>query len=110
MHLGFIVIASYTANLAAFLTVSRLETKIEDLKKLSKQYKVRYAPIDDTATDFYFLHNAEIEEKFYEIWKDMSLNDSLSEDDRAKLAVWDYPGKTLGLVLRKHSFFFKHLY
>lgn len=41
-----------TANLAAFLTVSRLETKIDDLKKLSKQYKVRYAPIDDTSTDF----------------------------------------------------------
>lgn len=77
--------------MAAFLTVSRLETKIDDLKKLSKQYKVRYAPVDDTATDFYFIQNAEIEEKFYEIWKDMSLNDSLSEDDRAKLAVWDYP-------------------
>ncbi|KAE8742923.1 Ionotropic receptor 25a [Frankliniella occidentalis] len=26
-----------------------------------------------------------------EIWKDMSLNDSLSEVERAKLAVWDYP-------------------
>lgn len=25
------------------------------------------------------------------IWKDMSLNDSLSEVERAKLAVWDYP-------------------
>ena len=85
---GFIVIASYTANLAAFLTVSRLESKIDDLKKLSKQYKVRYAPIDDSSTDFYFLNQAEVEEKFYEIWKDMSLNDSLSEDDRAKLAVW----------------------
>uniref|UniRef100_A0AAN0LH94 Glutamate receptor ionotropic kainate 2 n=1 Tax=Polyphagotarsonemus latus TaxID=1204166 RepID=A0AAN0LH94_9ACAR len=88
---GFIVIASYTANLAAFLTVSRLESKIDDLKKLSKQYKVRYAPVDDTATDFYFIQMAEIEEKFYEIWKDMSLNDSLTENERAKLAVWDYP-------------------
>ncbi len=25
------------------------------------------------------------------IWKDMSLNDSLSELERSKLAVWDYP-------------------
>lgn len=25
------------------------------------------------------------------IWKDMSLNDSLTNDERAKLAVWDYP-------------------
>ena len=27
----------------------------------------------------------------YRIWKDMSLNDSLDELERAKLAVWDYP-------------------
>ncbi len=25
------------------------------------------------------------------IWKDMSLNDSMSEVERSKLAVWDYP-------------------
>ncbi len=28
---------------------------------------------------------------FYRIWKDMSLNDSLSDLERSKLAVWDYP-------------------
>ena len=27
----------------------------------------------------------------YRIWKDMSLNDSMSNVERAKLAVWDYP-------------------
>ena len=36
---GFIIIASYTANLAAFLTVSRLETPVTSLDDLSKQYK-----------------------------------------------------------------------
>ncbi len=25
------------------------------------------------------------------IWKDMSLNDSMSNYERAQLAVWDYP-------------------
>lgn len=38
---GFIIIASYTANLAAFLTVSRLETPVESLEDLSKQYKIQ---------------------------------------------------------------------
>ena len=28
---------------------------------------------------------------FCRIWKDMSLNDSLSDLERSKLAVWDYP-------------------
>uniref|UniRef100_A0A914KHR4 Uncharacterized protein n=1 Tax=Meloidogyne incognita TaxID=6306 RepID=A0A914KHR4_MELIC len=34
---------------------------------------------------------AEIEEQFYNIWKQMSLNESLDSRDRSKLAVWDYP-------------------
>ena len=42
---GFIIIASYTANLAAFLTVSRLETPVESLEDLSKQYKIQYSPL-----------------------------------------------------------------
>ncbi|XP_017461181.1 PREDICTED: ionotropic receptor 25a-like, partial [Rhagoletis zephyria] len=54
-------------------------------------YRIRYAPQAGTSTATYFERMAGIEEKFYEIWKDMSLNDSLSDDERAKLAVWDYP-------------------
>ncbi|TRY77929.1 hypothetical protein TCAL_07724 [Tigriopus californicus] len=88
---GFIIIASYTANLAAFLTVSRLETPVESLEDLSKQYKIKYSPMNGSATMTYFERMAYIENKFYEIWKDMSLNDSLSELERSKLAVWDYP-------------------
>nr|QAB43871.1 ionotropic receptor IR25a [Oedaleus asiaticus] len=88
---GFIIIASYTANLAAFLTVSRLDTPVESLDDLSKQYKIQYAPTANSSAHVYFQRMAAIENRFYEIWKDMSLNDSLSEVERAKLAVWDYP-------------------
>ncbi|CAL1688316.1 unnamed protein product [Lasius platythorax] len=88
---GFIIIASYTANLAAFLTVSRLEIPIETLEDLSKQYKIQYAPTVDSPAYVYFQRMADIEARFYEIWKDMSLNDSLTDVERAKLAVWDYP-------------------
>ncbi|XP_044735495.1 ionotropic receptor 25a-like [Chrysoperla carnea] len=88
---GFIIISSYTANLAAFLTVTRLETPIESLDDLAKQYKIQYAPLNGSAAMIYFERMANIEAKFYEIWKDMSLNDSLSPVERSKLAVWDYP-------------------
>ena len=87
----FIVIASYTANLAAFLTVSRLDIPIESLDDLAKQYRIKYAPMDGTAEQTYFERMAYIEEIFYNIWKEMSLNDSLSEEERSKFAVWDYP-------------------
>ncbi|KPJ17158.1 Glutamate receptor, ionotropic kainate 2 [Papilio machaon] len=82
---GFIIIASYTANLAAFLTVSRLDTPIESLDDLSKQYKTihRYIPFQFKYKPEFFVKTS--------IWKDMSLNDSLSDVERAKLAVWDYP-------------------
>ncbi|XP_078051605.1 ionotropic receptor 25a-like isoform X2 [Augochlora pura] len=88
---GFIIIASYTANLAAFLTVSRLEIPIETLEDLSKQYKIQYAPIMNSSAYTYFNRMANIEWKFYGIWREMSLNDSLSDVERANLAVWDYP-------------------
>lgn len=87
----FIVISSYTANLAAFLTVSRLEIPIESLDDLAKQYRIKYSPVDGTAEQTYFERMAYIEELFYNIWKEMSLNDSLSEEERSKFAVWDYP-------------------
>lgn len=88
---GFIIIASYTANLAAFLTVSRLDSPIEGLDDLAKQYKIKYAPQNDTSSMTYFERRAYIEDLFYEIWKNMSLDDSLNDTQRAKLAVWDYP-------------------
>ncbi|GFO24576.1 glutamate receptor, ionotropic kainate 2 [Plakobranchus ocellatus] len=88
---GFIIIATYTANLAAFLTVSRLETPIESLDDLSKQFKVQYAPENGSVAMTYFQRMAQIEYRFYEIWKNMSLDESLGAVERAKLAVWDYP-------------------
>ncbi|KAK4002516.1 hypothetical protein OUZ56_004340 [Daphnia magna] len=88
---GFIIIASYTANLAAFLTVSRLDSPVNSLDDLSTQYKVQYAPQNGTDVATYFERMAYIEKRFYEIWKDMSLNDSMNEVERSKLAVWDYP-------------------
>lgn len=87
----FIVIASYTANLAAFLTVSRLDIPIESLDDLAKQYRIKYAPIEGTAEQSFFERMAHIEEIFYNIWKEMSLNDSLSEEERSRFAIWDYP-------------------
>lgn len=63
---GFIIIASYTANLAAFLTVSRLEIPIETLEDLSKQYKIQYAPTLNSPAFTYFQRMADIETRFYE--------------------------------------------
>lgn len=77
--------------MAAFLTVSRLDTPVESLDDLAKQYKILYAPLNGSSAMTYFQRMSQIEGRFYEIWKDMSLNDSLKPLERSKLAVWDYP-------------------
>lgn len=59
--------------------------------RIAKQYKILYAPINGSAAMTYFQRMSQIEGRFYEIWKDMSLNDSLTPVERSKLAVWDYP-------------------
>ena len=46
--------------------VSRLDSPIESLEGLAKQYKVQYAPMNGTATMNYFKRMAYIEQKFYE--------------------------------------------
>lgn len=66
---GFIIIASYTANLAAFLTVSRLDTPVESLDDLAKQYKIQYAPLNGSSAMTYFERMAYIEGRFYEYVK-----------------------------------------
>ncbi|XP_035495458.1 glutamate receptor ionotropic, delta-2 isoform X1 [Scophthalmus maximus] len=55
MMMGFwwmfalIVISSYTANLAAFLTISRIENSIQSLQDLSKQIELPYGTVLDSA-------------------------------------------------------------
>lgn len=87
----FIIISSYTANLAAFLTVSRLDTPIGSLEDLGKQYKISYAPLNGSPDMTYFQRMAHIETRFREIWERMAVNDSLTPLERSKLAVWEYP-------------------
>lgn len=48
-----IMISSYTANLAAFLTVERMESPIENAEDLANQDKIKYGSLA-TGTTFAF--------------------------------------------------------
>ncbi|WKY17302.1 hypothetical protein Q1695_001700 [Nippostrongylus brasiliensis] len=76
---GFIIIASYTANLAAFLTVSRLEQPISSLDDLAKQFKIEYAPMKGSSSENYFRRMAEIEERFYTYIQESTLPSNIDE-------------------------------
>ncbi|XP_048452663.1 glutamate receptor ionotropic, kainate 2 [Rhincodon typus] len=49
-----IIISSYTANLAAFLTVERMESPIDSADDLAKQTKIEYGAVGDGATVTFF--------------------------------------------------------
>ena len=49
-----IMISSYTANLAAFLTVERMESPIESAEDLSKQSTIKYGCLKSGSTAAFF--------------------------------------------------------
>ena len=49
-----IVIASYTANLAAFLTVETLDRPIESAEDLAKQTEIKYGVVKGGSTMKFF--------------------------------------------------------
>ncbi|GFO40807.1 glutamate receptor ionotropic, kainate, partial [Plakobranchus ocellatus] len=83
-----IIMSTFTANLAAFLTVSRLGTSISSLDDLAAQNEINYSAVKDTSVMEYFKRMANIENNFYEDWKSMSFVERTDQESRA---VWDYP-------------------
>jgi len=49
-----IIISSYTANLAAFLTIERMLTPIESADDLAKQNEIAYGTLDAGSTKDFF--------------------------------------------------------
>ena len=49
-----IIISSYTANLAAFLTVERMLTPIESADDLAKQTEIQYGTLNSGSTKDFF--------------------------------------------------------
>ena len=52
-----IIISTYTANLAAFLTVERLITPINSADDLSRQTSIEYGILKDSSTQEFFKHS-----------------------------------------------------
>uniref|UniRef100_A0A3P9JIB1 Glutamate receptor, ionotropic, delta 1a n=1 Tax=Oryzias latipes TaxID=8090 RepID=A0A3P9JIB1_ORYLA len=73
-----IVCSSYTANLAAYLTVSRMDNAVRSLQDLSKQGDVVYGTVRDSAVYEYFrakgTNPLEQDNTFAELWKVINKN------------------------------------
>lgn len=66
-----IMISSYTANLAAFLTVERMDSPIESAEDLAKQTKIKYGALYGGSTASFFRVNLALVTNFPRISKDI---------------------------------------
>uniref|UniRef100_A0A8C9TDI3 Glutamate receptor n=1 Tax=Scleropages formosus TaxID=113540 RepID=A0A8C9TDI3_SCLFO len=73
-----IVCSSYTANLAAYLTVSRMDSAVRTFQDLSKQNDLAYGTVRDSAVYDYFkakgTNPLEQDSTFAELWRTISKN------------------------------------
>ncbi len=60
-----IIISSYTANLAAFLTVERMVSPIESAEDLAKQTDIAYGTLDAGSTKEFFRVSGQV----WTVWK-----------------------------------------
>uniref|UniRef100_A0A8C9WN97 Glutamate receptor n=1 Tax=Scleropages formosus TaxID=113540 RepID=A0A8C9WN97_SCLFO len=73
-----VVCSSYTANLAAYLTVSRMDSTIRTFQDLAKQIDLSYGTVRDSAVYDYFrakgTNPLEQDSTFAELWRTISKN------------------------------------
>ena len=60
-----LMLATFTANLAAFLTVERMQTTVQSLEELAQQSKINYTVVEDSPNHEYFRNMAGAEEDLY---------------------------------------------
>ncbi|KRY42808.1 Glutamate receptor 4 [Trichinella spiralis] len=89
----FIISASYTANLAAMFSATRVVTTVTSLEDLLEQSRIRYSTVLHSAAEAYIQRQADIEANFYEKWKVAVKSKKLTPIQRVSLSNWDYPMK-----------------
>uniref|UniRef100_A0A182NDI8 Ionotropic glutamate receptor C-terminal domain-containing protein n=1 Tax=Anopheles dirus TaxID=7168 RepID=A0A182NDI8_9DIPT len=85
-----LMLATFTANLAAFLTVERMQTPVQSLEQLSRQSRIKYTVVKGSDTHDYFRNMKHAEDVLYQMWRNLTLS---SGNDQAQYRVWDYPIK-----------------
>ena len=97
-----LLVSIYTANLAAFLTVTRLYTPIEELRDLAGQTQTSYGTIAKTSLSTFFQQQAQKDPLYSQLWDYMNkttpspmVRDIEEGYDRVLKSnyafMWDYP-------------------
>lgn len=60
-----LMLATFTANLAAFLTVERMQTPVQSLEQLGRQSRINYTVVANSDTHKYFINMKYAEDTLY---------------------------------------------
>ncbi|XP_052825715.1 ionotropic receptor 25a [Octopus bimaculoides] len=86
-----IMMSTFTANLAAFLTARRYTSDLSSLDDLAAQTEINFSVMANSSTMRYFERMAKIENLFDTKWKKMNFKHGSAGDFEGNLAVWNYP-------------------
>jgi glutamate receptor, ionotropic, invertebrate len=78
------MLATFTANLAAFLTVERMQAPVQSLDQLARQSRINYTVVRDSDTHQYFKNMKYSEDFIFELWKNATLGGDESNSDGIK--------------------------
>ncbi|XP_075214966.1 ionotropic receptor 25a-like [Lycorma delicatula] len=85
-----LMLATFTANLAAFLTVERMQSPVQSLDQLARQSRINYTVVENSDAQKYFQNMKNAEDTLYRMWKEITLD---SSSVQTQYRVWDYPIK-----------------
>lgn len=76
-----LMLATFTANLAAFLTVERMQSPVQSLDQLARQSRINYSVVEGSDVHQYFKNMKRSEDLIYELWKNATLGGQESSAD-----------------------------
>ncbi|XP_065214967.1 ionotropic receptor 25a [Planococcus citri] len=86
-----VMMATFTANLAAFLTVERLQAPISSFWELTHNTRIKFTVVKNSHAHSYFKNMKIAEEILFSVWKDLALKQS--KENETQYRIWDYPIK-----------------
>ncbi|XP_075215222.1 glutamate receptor 2-like [Lycorma delicatula] len=83
-----LMVGTFTANLAAFLTIERMQLPVQSLDQLAKQSRINYTVVENSDAQRYFQNMKNAEDTLYRMWKKMTVD---SSGVQTQYRLWDYP-------------------
>ncbi|KPJ16363.1 Glutamate receptor, ionotropic kainate 3 [Papilio machaon] len=81
-----LMLATFTANLAAFLTVERMQTPVSSLEQLARQSRINYTVVESSSVHQYFINMKFAEDTLYRYLRKCSL-EQLARQSRINYTV-----------------------